>query len=115
MSWELTEKLLLSGAFLAAVGFGSRLWMSRLTERTLKCIDAGLANREPPGHNFFESDVRSCLGVWSFLLFRVMERLEKRGFVERVPGRPDEVTWIRLDSSRQGKPRQPYRLTGVGV
>jgi hypothetical protein len=71
------------------------LWIDHLSERTLRGIDKGLANREPRGSNFFESDVKSYLGSWSFLRFKVMERLEKRGFVERVTGRSDEVTWIR--------------------
>ena len=72
------------------------LWMDHLAERTLRDIDKHLANPEPRGTNFFESDVKSYLGSWSFLRFKVMERIEKRGYAVRVAGRPDEVSWQRI-------------------
>jgi hypothetical protein len=73
-----------------------RLWIDHLVERALPRIDAILAMRTPHGANIFEKDVKASLGIWRPLRFKIMERLEKRKFVERLAHSEGEARWLRL-------------------
>jgi hypothetical protein len=71
-------------------------WINHLVERTLRDIDAGLAERVPIGTNIYDRDVRGYLGFWRFLQSRVMDRLEKRGLIARLRTSGDGACWLRL-------------------
>jgi hypothetical protein len=72
-----------------------RLWIEHLVETTLPKIDAILAERTPRGANIFERNVKDCLGIWKPLRFKIMEKLQRRGFVERWSHSSDGAVWLR--------------------
>jgi len=59
------------------------MWIDHLSEKTIRKIDEDLNKRR--GANFFESDVRRYLGIFGFLRFVVMRKIERRGWADRLP------------------------------
>lgn len=60
-----------------------KMWIEHLTEVTIRQIDRDLMRRH--GANFYEADIKRYLGIWKFLRFTVMRKIEQRGWADRLP------------------------------
>lgn len=74
------------------------MWIEHLAESTIRKIDAVLSNGGRMRANFYESDVKQCLGPWKFMRFMVMRKIEGRGWARRLPGADQErgARWLRM-------------------